>query len=407
MWWNELSQRRRSVPGEAHLVRPQSRHRLRLRPEQLEDRALLTGYTAASVSGLISDINASNLAGGSNAITLVAGTTFTLTAVNNTTNGATGLPVITANDNLTIAGNGDIVQRSTATGTPDFRLLEVAAGASLTLQSLTLQGGVSADLNRGGGIDNEGGSLTLTGVTIQNNSAGLAGALCCSSTPVGGGIYSIGSLTMQSSTIQNNQAIGTTGNPDQTGGDAYGGGIYIGGPASLSNVTVDSNTAQSGSGGIGALGGRARGGGIYINAGGPTGGMTVNLSNVTLHSDTARGGQGGQSGTIRGGGGHGTGSGGHHHFRERLGPGNGGDGVGGGIYVAGGAVTLLNTSMSSNTAMGGLGGGEGASNGQGEAGGLYIESVASVSLDAFTQAHIINNTASTADPNIDGSYTIV
>jgi hypothetical protein len=59
----------------------------------------------------------------------VAGTAFTLTAVDNTTDGATGLPVIAANDTLTIVGNGDTIQRSTASGIPAFRLFDVASGA--------------------------------------------------------------------------------------------------------------------------------------------------------------------------------------------------------------------------------------------------------------------------------------
>jgi hypothetical protein len=49
-----------------------------------------SNFTAASVSDLIADINAANLAGGSNTITLVAGTTFTLTEVNNFTGGQNG-----------------------------------------------------------------------------------------------------------------------------------------------------------------------------------------------------------------------------------------------------------------------------------------------------------------------------
>jgi hypothetical protein len=43
---------------------------------------------------------------GTNTITLARGATFTLTAVNNTTDGPTGLPVIAANNKLTILGNG-------------------------------------------------------------------------------------------------------------------------------------------------------------------------------------------------------------------------------------------------------------------------------------------------------------
>src|ERR1700737_962393 len=80
---------------------PRSR---RLTLEQLEDRTVPSNFTAATVSDLIADINAANLAGGMNTITLTAPTTspYLLAAVNNTTDGATGLPMIAANDNLTI-----------------------------------------------------------------------------------------------------------------------------------------------------------------------------------------------------------------------------------------------------------------------------------------------------------------
>ena len=92
--------------------------RRRFRPgvDLMEDRLVPTNYSAATVSALIADINAANTAGGANTITLTAPTTspYGLTAVNNTTNGANGLPVIAANDNLTIVGNGDTIERSTA-----------------------------------------------------------------------------------------------------------------------------------------------------------------------------------------------------------------------------------------------------------------------------------------------------
>ena len=99
--------------------------------EQLESRCLLSNFTAASVAELIADINAANAAGGSNTITLAPGTTFNLSAVDNQINpgGGNGLPVIAAGDDLAINGNGDSIQRSTARGTPEFRLFDVAIGA--------------------------------------------------------------------------------------------------------------------------------------------------------------------------------------------------------------------------------------------------------------------------------------
>jgi hypothetical protein len=139
----------------------------------LEDRTLPSSYTAASVSDLIAAINAANQGGGANTITLAAGATFTLKRVDNTTDGATGLPVIKAGDQLTLLGNGDTVQRSSASATPAFRLFDVAAGASLTLENLTLQNGLafgSWTAARGGALYNQG-SLLLSAVTVQDNIA--------------------------------------------------------------------------------------------------------------------------------------------------------------------------------------------------------------------------------------------
>src|SRR5437588_12476682 len=103
MWAKMLWLRRPDRPTTGQRVRrPAIRCRcLRSRLERLEDRTVPAAYTAGSVADLIADINAANAVGGSNSIALVAGTTFTLTAVDNTTDGATGLPVIPANDHLT------------------------------------------------------------------------------------------------------------------------------------------------------------------------------------------------------------------------------------------------------------------------------------------------------------------
>src|SRR6516162_1651353 len=93
---------------------------LRLCLEQLEDRTVPSNFTATTGGDLIADINAANQLGGSNTITLVTvpDSSFALYAVDNTTDGATGLPVIATNDNLTIIGNGNVIERSTAAGIP-------------------------------------------------------------------------------------------------------------------------------------------------------------------------------------------------------------------------------------------------------------------------------------------------
>ena len=110
--------------------RPQSRPARRgprLTWNVLEDRMVPSSFSAGSVSALIADINAANAAGGANTIQLTAATTtYVLTAVNNITNGSTGLPVIAAKDNLTIVGNGDTIERAGGSSSTPFRLLEVA-----------------------------------------------------------------------------------------------------------------------------------------------------------------------------------------------------------------------------------------------------------------------------------------
>ena len=278
------------------------RPRARLLLEALEDRTLLNSYLAASTADLINDINLANAAGGANTITLTAPSSspYTLTAVDNTTDGATGLPVIAVHDNLTIVANGDTIARSAVAGTPAFRLLDVAAGASLTLEGLTLQNGLAS----GSGVSAQGGAiysqgaLTLNGVTVQNNTA--RGADGASSVHIGG-----------------------------DGAEGLGGAIYVGsGAVTLNNSTLSDNAAQGGRGGdglAGGLGGDGGGGAIYVN-----GGASATLLNSSLSGNTAQGGAGGS--------GDGTG---------QNGP--AGRGFGGGLYNDG-TATLTNVTVSGNSA---------------------------------------------------------
>lgn len=338
-------------------VRCKPRPKSRLCIERLEDRTVPATYSAANVPELIAAMDAANLTAEADTILLAPATTFTLTEVNNTTNGATGLPTIATGEDLTVLGNGAIVERSTASGTPAFRLLDVAVGASLTLENATLQGGVSF---RPGGAIYSQGTLKLKGVTVQNN---VARNDFSSTAALGGGIFSAGSLTLENCTVRNNQALGNRGD-------------------------------DGGGGSSGARGSDAFGGGLYMGAGAAV------LIGTTQSLNIARGGDGGKGDDSSYGDPPGNG-------------GDGGNGLGGGLYAAAGSVELHNCTITQNTAQGGAGGAGGAgrrpgrngSPGDGIGGGLYIDAAALACLDAFTVGHLKRNKAS-GDPNIHGSYTI-
>src|SRR6516164_10028572 len=124
----------------ARQAKPARRTPFTYRPrlEMLEERTLLSNYTAGTVTDLIGDINAANAAGGTNTITLTAASSSPY-ILDNTTG---ALPDIMANDNLTINtidGANRTIERSSSASA--FRLFAVDSGASLTLQNLTLTGG--------------------------------------------------------------------------------------------------------------------------------------------------------------------------------------------------------------------------------------------------------------------------
>jgi hypothetical protein len=391
------------------------------------------------VTELIAAINAANAAGGSNTITLAAGKTFSLTAVNNTAHGPTGLPVVMGN--LTIIGNGDTISR-TASG-HGFRLFDVSAFGSLTLENLTLTGGLAESYQDvpgrvgdgvGGAILNSG-TLTLSAVTVTGNSAVGSGYVeyvaygdndggyWLGAAGVGGGIWSQGTLTLENGTlITNNSAAG------YNNGDGDGGGVYVStgegdtpSTANLTNVTISSNTARGGpSGKLGNWVGSAYGGGLYLGGTGG-GGFTATLTNVTFSSNAALGGKGKLSGGGAAGGAlcaeatractvtltgcalsSNTAVGGD---AASGGGGEPGMALGGGMYVVASAsvVTLIGDTITGNSAQGGK---AGSLIGRAEGGGLFTgwyPDFQTVYLDAFTVANTKRNNLD----DIDGPYTLI
>ncbi len=270
--------------------------------------------TASTLNQLIADINYANQAGGTITISLAPGTTFDLKSADNTTDGGNGLPVIGATKAvaLTIIGNGAtirriaVIDRYSNVKNP-FRLFDVALGASLTLDHVTLQGGWSGG---GGAIFNHGTLNLINGTTLSGNRADS-----------GGGIYNTGIVT-----ISNNSVL--TGNSAR----GSGGGIYNAGGTVTINGTVSGN---------GAL---YYGGGIYNSSG------TVTLSNGTLSGNNARFGGGlynnGGTSTITDSTVNNNSA--NHYDYPWAG------GYGGGIYNSAGTVVIAHSTLTGNTANPGI-----------------------------------------------------
>jgi hypothetical protein len=383
MWLDELRQRWFGRPRGGRRVPPSAR-RNQVRPalESLENRLTPATFNAPDVPSLIADINIANANGVANTINLTAPSgLYLLTAVNNITDGPTGLPVITSPHLLTINGNGATIERSNLG--PAFRLFDVAGGAALSLKNVTLENGLafgSGVAASGGAIYNKG-NLTLNAAVVQANHAqGSAGTSKVGfahpgSDAAGGGIWSSGgSLALAGGTLLDGDfAVGGYGGPSGHGGNAFGAGIY----ASLTKVSVGAGTivescqAIGGSGGfrsasVAGSGGSASGGGLYVT-GSATTLASVSLTSATIQHDNAVGGPAGAPG---------SGSG---FFGA-----NGGSASGGGLFANNATLTLSGDTIQYDSAMGGGGGNapkatsqdgrfnHGGNGGDASGGGLYV-----------------------------------
>ncbi|HEV2842955.1 MAG TPA: choice-of-anchor Q domain-containing protein [Chthoniobacterales bacterium] len=210
------------------------------------------------------------------------------------------------NKNLIIDGPGAhqlTVQRSTATGTPAFRIFNASGSFGVTIAGLTIANGSAPDAG-GGGIASTVLTLTVANCVISgNNAQGGGGILCAApslnqstvsianctisgnSAASGGGIHNDGPigmfyrgsvLTITNSTISGNAATFMGDGLSQGGGIANlgrltvinstisdnvvavdesrgGGGIYTTGTLAMTNTTISGNSANLG-GGIRNLG---------------------------------------------------------------------------------------------------------------------------------------------------------
>jgi len=243
--------------------------------------------TAANPSALVSAMNAANTNGASADTICLTNSTYSFLSAAN----SVALPSVTTP--ITIVGNGGVLERGS--GAPQFRLFNVTASGTLTLQNMTVRN-FHAGGGNGGAILNAG-SLALDSATLTNNTARYGGA-----------IHSSGTLTIINSTLSSNSA------------NENAGAIYLNsGTLTISDTTLQSNSARYGSG-------------IYMNNG------TVNLTNVTMLSNSVTEQGAGvyqRTGTLMITGGL---------FESNMAR------FGNGVYVDAGAATINGAVMQNNTA---------------------------------------------------------
>jgi hypothetical protein len=346
---------------------------------------------------------------GADTIVLQSRATYTLVAPHNALYGFTGLPGVTSA--ITILGNGAIIQNAGAT---KFRLFYISPAGNLTLQNLTVSGGLAqgghggqANLGGGGGggggaglggaIYNQG-ALNLKGVTLSGNTArGGDGGLTLLGIVFGGagggGLGGDGGQSSDSGGSGGGGGMGGNGGGTTDIGGGGGGGANINehglpGAGTVGGAGGGTSGGNGGSfislnGGVVSYGGHARGLG-----GGGGGGALAFLEG---YGGSAFAGGGGGGGTTGGDGGFGGGGGGGcsatlafgQAGRGGFGGGGGGEytpwngprggmagsGMGGAIFNDWGAtLTIFNSTLSGNSAVGGIGGASSGSGGRGGSG---------------------------------------
>jgi hypothetical protein len=160
---------------------------------------------------------------------------------------------LTISKNLTLDGSGQTV---TLDGGNSVQVLSVTSGVSFTLKALTIAHGVAAynasfGIPLGGGLFNNGGTVSISNSTFANNSAVAAP----NSIADGGGLYNNGgTVTISNSTFANNSAS-----------SGIGGGLFNnGGTVTISNSTFADNSASPAGGGLVNDGGTVNIGGSIV-----------------------------------------------------------------------------------------------------------------------------------------------
>jgi uncharacterized repeat protein (TIGR01451 family) len=398
MWLVSL---RRLVAGNSHSRKERRRLAARKRKpigptlESLEERLTPSGgQTAGSYSALTAAIAADT----------ASNTNYVIQITNNFTfasGGQVSISKLGAGSTLTIEGQNGANYTLTGNGN---RLFDIAKGQTVSLENLTLTGGmVSGTAAKGGAVYNSG-NLSMKSVIVAGNQA-IGGS---GQNAAGGGIYSNGgSLTLVNDligreveksykhttnpttsppTTKQSHSTKTVGVANQaaagTGGSSQGGGLYLaGGTVNVSNCTIGGNQLSGGA--------SAQGGGIYAN-----GVTTLNLTKDIIGRDSVQkytftsteqvqsSNTIGSANKATGGSAMGAGlyvSGGTVNVSQGAIAGNqadagaGQNAAGGGVYSVGASLTFNTVALNNNHAFGGVASAAiGSSGGNALGGGLFL-----------------------------------
>jgi uncharacterized repeat protein (TIGR01451 family) len=420
MW---LASLRRLVAGNSHSrkerrrLAARSRKPVRLRLETLEERLTPSGgQTAGSYPALTAAIAADTAANTNYVIQITNSFTFN-------SGGQVSISKLGAGSTLTIEGQNGTNYTLSGNGN---RLFFIAKGQTVSLENLTLTGGVvSGSAAKGGAVYNSG-NLSMKSVVVAGNQA-LGGN---GQNAAGGGIYSSGgsltlshdvigrsvskshtrSLNLTTYTSKTAHATHTVGASNKatsgTGGSAQGGGLYVaGGTVNVSSCTIAGNQV---SGSV-----SAQGGGLYVS-----GVSQLNLSNTiigrqSVHTATlypigvTKTSQAtafssatkmtGSANKVTGGSAMGGGlyvsggvvkvSGGAIGSNQAAG-GASQNAAGGGVYAVGATLTFNTVAFPNNQVFGGAATAVGVSGGNAQGGGLFISGGSAT----LSNSHVSNNT---------------
>ncbi len=273
--------------------------------------------SSGDVEGLVDAINTANSVG--DAIINLEPGTYTLTSINNDTNGFNGLPSITAK--VCLSGrNADTTIITRDISEQEFRIFHISESGQLVINKLTVSRGLvpdgTGDARGGGGILNNGGRVIIN----QSSLSGSAYFDSVIGVRLGGAIWNHGSLAVRSSSV---------------GGyvDGNGGAIYsAGGTVSITKSNISSSSA-------------------FINCGGisnEAGTMRITGSSVSGNNSLDAGGGICNDGVLT--------------IRDSTIDGNVADDVVGGGIANSGELKISNSTIANNSASGEIAGGGGIAN---------------------------------------------